>query len=268
MRPRSTSSHSLLGLARGYSSKDVSTSNYRDLQLCVLRRSLFNMQWTSPMHIATQSILKQALGMATSLLLAVFWSSAATAQRIPTPWKNPPLEARETVRGPESPAIGSPNAPLTIVSFSDYQCPYCRELSTTLQHLLEEHPNGIRVVYRHFAMTPESRAMAEATMCADDQGRFADYHRLVFGTPGVTVASLPELAGQLGLNLDQFRECTSSNRYAKRIDADIREGERLGIQVTPTFFINGARVVGAASPEKLREKIAQVAPAALRSDSQ
>ncbi len=220
------------------------------------------------MHTTTRNIITQALGIAASLLLAVLWSSPATAQRSPVPWKNPTLAPREDVRGPHSPAIGGANAPLTIVSFSDYQCPYCRELSTTLQHLLEEHPNRIRVVYRHFAMTPESRAMAEATLCADDQGHFADYHRLVFGTPGVTVAALPSLAEQLGLNLDEFRECTTSNRHARRIDADILEGERLGIQVTPTFFINGARVVGAASPEKLREKIAQLAPASLRSDPQ
>lgn len=218
------------------------------------------------MHTATRSIIMQALGTAASLLLALLWSSSAVAQRIPVPWKNPTVEPRETVRGPELPAIGSANAVLTIVSFSDYQCPYCRELSTTLQHLLDEHPDRIRVVYRHFAMTPESHAMAEATLCADEQGHFADYHRLVFGTPGVTVASLPGLAEQLGLNLDKFRECTTSRRHAKRIDADISEGERLGIQVTPTFFINGARVVGAASPEKLREKIAQLAPAALRSN--
>lgn len=219
-------------------------------------------------HIPARDIVTHSLSIAAALLLAMLWTSPAAAQRMPVPWKNPGVEPRETVRGPQSPAIGSTNAPLTIVSFSDYQCPYCRELSATLQHLLEEHPNRIRVVYRHFAMTPESRAMAEATMCADDQGHFADYHQLVFGTRGVTVAALPGLAEKLGLNLDEFRECTTTNRYAKRIDADISEGERLGIQVTPTFFINGARVVGAASPEKLREKIAQLAPAALRSDPQ
>lgn len=216
--------------------------------------------------IAARNSVSQSLAMAVSLLLAMLWSSCATAQRIPVPWKNPTIDQHETVRGPQSPAIGSAHAPVTIVSFSDYQCPYCRELSTTLQRLQQEHPERIRVIYRHFAMTPESRAMAEATMCAADQGRFADYHQLVFGTPGVTVAALPGLAEQLGLNLEDFRECTTTNRYAKRIDADIREGERLGIQVTPTFFINGTRIVGSASPEKLRDRIAQLVPAAAPRD--
>jgi protein-disulfide isomerase len=222
------------------------------------------MEDTSMSTFRIRSIVTQSIGLVACLLLAALWSSSASAQRIPVPWPQTAVDHREKIRGPESPVIGNADAPITIVSFSDYQCPYCRELSTNLQHLVEEQPDRIRVIYRHFAMTPESHAMAEATLCAADQGRFADYHRLVFGTPGVTVGTLPDLATQLGLNLEEFRACTASNRHAKRVDADIREGERLGIQVTPTFFINGKRVVGSASAEKLRDKIAELVPTVAR----
>jgi protein-disulfide isomerase len=216
-------------------------------------------------HIIARNIVARSLAAAACLFAVTLWSTSAEAQRMPVPWKKSAAEQVEIVRGAESPDIGSPDAPVTIVAFSDYRCPYCRQLSANLQRLLEEHPDRIRVTYRHLALTPESRTMSQAALCAGDQGRFADYHHLVFGTTGVTVDALPRLAEQLGLDRAAFRECTTTNRHAARIDQDIREGERLDIQMTPTFFINGKRIVGSPAMEKLRDRIAElVTTAALR----
>lgn len=212
-------------------------------------------------------IVARSLAAAACCLAVTLWSTSAEAQRMPMPWKKPAAEHLEPAHDAQPPDMGRADAPVAIVTFSDYRCPYCRELSANLQRLMEEHPDRIRLTYRHLALTEESRALSHAALCAGDQGRFADYHHLVFGAPGVTVDALPRLAGQLGLDVAAFRECTAANRHAARIDADIREGERLDVQMTPTFFINGKRIVGSPSLAKLRNRIAELAAtAALREE--
>jgi protein-disulfide isomerase len=211
------------------------------------------------MRTRSTKLMLETVCLACAVIAGMLWSASAAAQRIPVPWKYRAADLQEEVRGPQSPAIGRAEAPVTIVSFSDYLCPYCRDLSKNLTQLAADYPDQIRIIDRHFAMTPESTAMAQAALCASEQDRFAEYHQLLFTTRGVSTDSLDGFAQQLGLDERKFHACTSAERYADRIEGDIREGERLGIQVTPTWFINGRRVVGSASLDRLQEELARTA---------
>jgi protein-disulfide isomerase len=163
--------------------------------------------------------------------------------------------AIEEVRGPMVPAIGSRDAAVTIVAFSDYYCPYCRTLSGTLEQLQEKYPNKVRVVYKNFATSDETKVLSQAALCADEQGRFAEYHRSIFFTRGVGPERIEQLASGLSLDAAELTRCVESGRYLRRVEDDIREGERLEIQVTPTVFVNGRRIAGAASLEALSARV-------------
>jgi protein-disulfide isomerase len=171
---------------------------------------------------------------------------------------SPPPPPAEEIRGAAQPAIGKSGAPVTIVVFSDYRCPYCQESSRTLNRLLEKHPQDVRVIYRHFPTHPDSKALAQAALCAADQGRFAEYHNLLFGSASAQPNDPGALAKQLGLDLTAFSGCLNSASHAARIDADLKEGQRLGIQGTPTLFVNGVRLRGAQSYERLSAQIQAV----------
>jgi protein-disulfide isomerase len=165
---------------------------------------------------------------------------------------------RVDVRGPLTPALGASQAKITIISFSDYYCPYCRTLSTNLEQVLDKYPDKVRVVYRHFATSVESAALAEAALCASEQGRFGEYHRLIFSTRGVHPDGIDQLAATAGLDQTKFRGCIDSSRFESRVRDDIAEGERLQIEVTPTLFINGMRKSGLVSVDELSEIIDQM----------
>ena len=155
------------------------------------------------------------------------------------------------VRGPLSPAMGSSTARVTIVVFSDYHCPYCRELSGNLEQVLTRYPTQVRIVYRHFATSAATEVLSQASLCASDQGKFPEYHRLVFATPAAGPQDISELADAAGLEPAAFQRCIDSARFAPRVRADIAEGERLNIQVTPTVFVNGVRKSGLLSVAQL-----------------
>lgn len=188
------------------------------------------------------------------------WHVTCFAQAVPPQrWqKTTAVALREEIRGPLAPLIGETDAPVTIISFSDYQCPYCRELSGSLKTLQHDEPSKYRVVYRHLAISAESRSLAQAALCASEQNHFAEYHELIFTTRGVGPYVVMGLAEHLGMDVEKFRDCVTSDRYASRIDADVREAERLGVQVTPTLFVNGVRVVGATSLAALHSRLDEV----------
>jgi len=149
---------------------------------------------------------------------------------------------------------GNPNAPVTLVEFSDFKCPYCGRFSTeTLPRLREQYINTgqMRFAYKHFAILgPESNRIAEATECAAEQGQFWEYHDQVF-VDQTTVRStfdddkLADLAGELGLDTATFSECLASGRYANQIQRESQAASALGLRGTPGFLINGVFVSGA-----------------------
>lgn len=146
------------------------------------------------------------------------------------------------------PSRGPANAPITVVEFGDYQCPFCHHLEPTLESVLEQYSHQVRFVFRNFPLTdihPEAMHAAEAAMCADQQGKFWPMHDAIYGdsTP-LSDSSLRSLAKQVGLDSQKFEECVRSPVPAKVINADLQAGESLGVEATPTLFIDGRYING------------------------
>ena len=146
-------------------------------------------------------------------------------------------------------AVGPMDAPVTIVEFSDYQCPYCQRAEPTVQQVLQQYEGKIRFVYKHFPLEsihPLARGASEAAGCAEDQGKFWEYHELVFAAKdGFEMAALEGYAKQLELDEAAFRTCMAEKRHAARVTTDLQDGQAAGVNSTPTFFVNGVKLKGA-----------------------
>lgn len=147
------------------------------------------------------------------------------------------------------PSRGPEDAPVVVVEFSDFECPYCRQTYPVLGQIEAAYTGKIRFVYRQFPLTdihPRAQKAAEASLCADEQGQFWEMHDLLFADPiELEIASLKVKAESLGLDRQVFDSCLDSGKYADRIAAEIREGFRLGVNGTPTVIINGRPLTGA-----------------------
>ena len=148
-----------------------------------------------------------------------------------------------------SPSRGPEDAPITIVEFSDFQCPFCRRFyQDTYQPLLDAYPDQIRFVYRHLPLTsihPDAFPAAVASMCANEQDAFWPYHDLLFGSELLGREAYLQYAADLQLDTTAFEACLDSDRYNEAIQADSDFAINLGVNSTPTFFINGLAVIGA-----------------------
>lgn len=148
------------------------------------------------------------------------------------------------------PVFGADNAPITIVEFADFQCPFCiRHAQETYPRLLEDYGDKIRFVYKDFPLSsihPDAYSAALSAQCANEQGKFWEYHDLLFtGSLGLGQEAYDSYAGQLGLDMTAFDLCINEERYAEQVQSDYDFGVQLGVSSTPTFFINGIAVVGA-----------------------
>jgi len=155
-------------------------------------------------------------------------------------------------------AQGPKDAPVTIIEFSDFQCPYCSRVVATLKEVVRLYPKQVRLAYRDFPIAnlhPKAAKAHEAARCAGEQGKFWEYHDRLFESQAqATVADFKRFAEQLKLDRNSFTACLDSDRYAAAVQADVQEGTRLGITGTPTFFINGRLLVGAL-PLEMFQKI-------------
>lgn len=167
----------------------------------------------------------------------------------------PPPAPAEAIRGPMTPAIGPSSAAVTVVVFSDYLCPYCKSLSHTLEDLRGRYPSDVRIVYRQFPIHPRADRLAEAALCAEEQGQFAAYHKLLFDRTGVSDDELAPLATEAGLDRLAFTACLGSERHRQNVDDDLAEGKRLLIQGTPTLFVNGVRLEGNQTLDSLSARV-------------
>jgi protein-disulfide isomerase len=161
----------------------------------------------------------------------------------------PPPVVRIQVSIGGAPIRGAADAPVTIVEFTDFQCPFCSRAQATLKQLLERYPGKVKLVYRDFPLDsahPQARRAAEAARCAHDQGKFWDYHDVLFSHfPQASPDDLKEYAGQVGLDLMEFERCLSGGVHKATVQRDMEEGTRLGVTGTPAFFINGRSLPGA-----------------------
>jgi protein-disulfide isomerase len=146
------------------------------------------------------------------------------------------------------PARGPANAPVEMIEFSDFQCPFCQRANPTVEQVLKTYGDRIRFVYRHFPLPshPNARPSAEAAQCAEEQGKFWEYHdRLFANSAKLTDADLKAHAASVGLDAASFNACFDGHQQKARVDADIAAGEAAGVNGTPAFFINGRAIDGA-----------------------
>jgi protein-disulfide isomerase len=153
---------------------------------------------------------------------------------------------------------GDPKAAVTIVEFSDFSCQYCRKAEAVISGLLVKYQGKVKVGYRDFPLRqihPQAELAAEASRCAGEQGKYWEYHDLLFANPGAQGRDdLYADARTLKLDDKQFDVCLSSGRYKSQIEQDIQMGTRSGVVATPGFFINGAFLEG-SQPAAAFEKI-------------
>jgi protein-disulfide isomerase len=143
---------------------------------------------------------------------------------------------------------GNPKAPVMIVEFSDYQCPYCHQVEPTLKAVLAKYGDKVSFSYRDFPLTAihsQAEIAAEASRCALEQGKFWEYHDQLFTASKLDKDSLIEYARNLKLDEKQFSSCLTSEKYKADIDKDLQAGRKAGINGTPGFFINGIEISGA-----------------------
>ena len=146
----------------------------------------------------------------------------------------------------DSPRRGPASAPITVVEFSDFSCPYCNRAQATVEQLERLYPGQIRFVFRHRPLDLDLTLAAEAAAAAGLQGRFWPMHDRLFAVHGQVDRAAVELhAAQLGLDLARFRADLDGGRARAVVQADIVDGDRLGLTGTPTFFVNGRAVIGA-----------------------
>ncbi len=150
----------------------------------------------------------------------------------------------------EDPSLGAEDAPIVLIEFADFECPFCqRHAQQTHARLLAEYGDQIRFIYKDFPLSslhPNAYSAALAGQCAHEQGKFWEYHDLLFsGRLGLGREAYDAYAEEAGLDLTAFAACLDEDRYAEAVQEDYDFALQLGVSSTPTFFVNGVAVVGA-----------------------
>lgn len=192
------------------------------------------------------------LAFGVGVLVGYLWGSngptvAAAPQNVQPAAVQPAQRVDVSTEG--YPSLGPTDAPITIVEFSDFQCPYCRKFhEETYQALLDAYPGQIRFVYRNLPLTsihPEAFPSAVASLCAQDQNAFWPFHEKLFSSADLGQEVYLQYAADLGLDVPSFEACLSSGKHDTTIFDDSDYAMSIGVGSTPTFFVNGYRVEGA-----------------------
>jgi len=192
---------------------------------------------------------------------------------------NPPAAAAQPTQPtdvvPEQPAgplaevdeatdhiLGPKDAKVTLVEYSDFECPYCLRHNATMDQIKATYKNDVRVIFRHFPLSfhPQAQKAAEASECAADQGKFWEMHDAIFAANEAGTMSVDKwksIAKDLGLDSAKFDKCLDSGEKAADITQDETEGQMAGVQGTPATFINGELVSGAIPFESFKQIIEQ-----------
>ena len=185
-------------------------------------------------------------------------NNAGSNDIIPTGVAN--VNAEEYVD--DDPYLGNKNAPVTIVEFSDFQCPYCSRFRTqTFDQIKEQYidTGKVRFVYRDFPLTsihPMAQKSAEASECADEQGKFWEYHDNIFeNQASLSIDNLKKWAKDLSLNENKFNSCLDSGKYADEVKKDMNNGASVGVRGTPYFMVGNTVLEGAYPFEAFKQAI-------------
>jgi protein-disulfide isomerase len=165
------------------------------------------------------------------------------------------LEPEREILDASGPERGPAAAPVTIVEFSDFQCPFCARYEHVLKAVMAKYPDKVRLVYKNLPLPqvhPDAENAAEAAICAGDQGRFWQFHDLLFQDQRLlNVDALKDKAKTLGLNVPAFDECLDSGKAREALKFDERAAEQLALSTTPTSFVNGRIYRGVLTEERL-----------------
>jgi len=151
---------------------------------------------------------------------------------------------------------GPADAKVTMVEYSDFQCPYCGMSYPVVKALQQKYGNNLRFVYKHFPLPfhPNAEPAAEASECAGEQSKFWEYHDKLFeNQDSLSNANYKKWAGELGLKQAQFDQCVDSRKYKSKVEQQTKQGQDDGVSGTPTFYINGQKIVG-ARPQSVFEQ--------------
>lgn len=183
--------------------------------------------------------------------LAELTKAAAAA---PAARQGPPPEDYNTVHKiatDNAPILGNPNAPITLVEYSDFQCPYCARTAPDVKQIHEKYPDKVRVVYKHFPLSFHAAAKpaAIASVAAQEQGKFWEFHDVLFEASSkrqlaATDEDMVKYAQKAGLDVDRFKKdmATKKAEYEKAVNEDYSEGQRVDVRGTPTLYLNGKKV--------------------------
>ncbi|OGF20197.1 hypothetical protein A3I35_01125 [Candidatus Falkowbacteria bacterium RIFCSPLOWO2_02_FULL_45_15] len=158
---------------------------------------------------------------------------------------------------------GNQNAAVTIVEYSDFECPFCLRFQSTMEQIYNEYKSKALFVYRHFPLSslhPEAQKAAEASECAAEQGKFWEMHDKIFAAnaaQNMSVEQWKKEATALGLNASKFNDCLDSGKFASKVAQQQAGGQAAGAQGTPTTFVNGQLVNGAVPYEQVKAVIDQ-----------
>ena len=181
------------------------------------------------------------------VVAAILWSESSR------------LPALSAARLASDPSLGSPSAKVTITEYGDFGCPTCRgwEQAGVLKHLVSAYGDQVHFVWRDYpVITAQSPQAAEAGQCAFDQGKFWQYHDLLYAkAPTLSISDLKSYAAQLGLNTAQFNQCLDSEQDKAKIDQSMTEARGYGFIGTPAFVVNGQKVIGPASFAQFKSMI-------------
>ena len=165
---------------------------------------------------------------------------------------------RADVGADDDPFLGPQDAPVTLVEFSDFQCPYCRRVQSVLKRLMTAYHGKLKLVFRDFPLRqihPEAQKAAEAAQCANEQGQFWPYHDRLFAATELGVEYLKQYAVELDLDAEGFNTCLDSEKYSQEVQKDIDDARVAGVNATPSFFINGLPINGAVPFERFVEMV-------------
>ncbi|HET6279863.1 MAG TPA: thioredoxin domain-containing protein, partial [Polyangia bacterium] len=157
-------------------------------------------------------------------------------------------EAKVDVKLGNAPVKGAASAQVTVLEFSDFQCPFCSRVGPTLKQIEDEYKGKVKIAFRNLPLPFHDKAQlaAEASLAAHEQGKFWPYHDKLFGNQqALDRPSLEKYAEELGLNMTKFKAALDSGKYKKQVEQDSKDAAAVGATGTPTFFVNGTRLVGA-----------------------
>ena len=159
------------------------------------------------------------------------------------------LQPPRVAVAPDGPSRGPADAPIVVVEFSDYQCPFCKRAEPTVSALMQKYPTQVRLVYRHLPLDqihPRARPAAVAAVCAEQQGKFWEYHDTLFANQqALNDADLEKYATTLGMDAEKFKACRADPASDAKVSADAAAAKEAGLTGTPAFFVNGILISGA-----------------------